>query len=104
MDLLKAGRCPRSQIFQKQLREEQSREGWGPTSSPGTQMHSRVKEMRRLTTGLGRGAVWKGGKAEASAYAGLRYPCPGERKRKKKTSTTLLRRALPIVALVICHL
>lgn len=89
MDLLKAGRCPRSQIFQKQFKEEQSREGWGPTSSPGTEMDSRVNEIRRLTTGLGRGAVWKGGKAEASVYAGLMYPCPGERKKKKKTPVLL---------------
>lgn len=89
LDLLKAGRCPRSQIFKKQLKEEQSREGWGPTSSPGTEMGSRVKEIRTLTTGLGRGPVLKGGKAEAPVYAGRMYPCPGERKRKKKTSVLL---------------
>lgn len=78
----KLGDAPvlKSCVFLKN-EENQSQEGWGQTPLPGTEcakrgltdcsalrLRPRVKEVRTVTAGLGRGVVLEGGEAGISVF------------------------------------
>lgn len=86
--LLKAGRCPSAQIVFVLNEENRSQEGWGQTSSLGTHVAPRVKEVRTVLQVLAKELCLKEWKLRSLSRACV--PALGREKKTRKTSLVLL--------------